>query len=297
MIESLQGGYQTQAITYTAQGSRAREQAQPVSSGDTVSLSESGRLMSDFFAGIGVDHSSGGAISLEDLTDGLARKRQALEDGINTMFLENDIATDPPVNLTTDGAGRVRVQGEHPQKAEIEELFKDNPELSDAFRNVSGLSSLVAACKEYTEFAAMYAQDPYAAVAQYGHLFDNLANNEFSLTIDGTKADSGREADSDMEADTARVARPDFSNATRQELMDWVNSAITGGHMSLDEGSAYMAMTMKIDTETGQPVDPATDTERLDFLTIARDGIAGAEYLGDEALADRLRHALEIMTG
>jgi len=182
MIESVQGGYQAQAV-----GSYARTSdtgaTQSVSTGDSVSLSDSGKLMAMFFSGLGVDYSPGSSVSLADLEAGLERKQERLESDIATKFLENGISLSPEVELTTDGAGRVRVQGDHPQKQRIEALFEDNPELANDFRAVSGLSSLVEAGKEYVDFAAMYEKDPYGAVAKYGHLFDGLDDEAFSLTV------------------------------------------------------------------------------------------------------------------
>lgn len=296
MIESLQGGYQTQSVTYTAQRTERRDPVQPVSSGDSVSLSGSGRLMSDFFAGIGVEPTSGGAVSLDDLKGALAQKRQALEDDVNGLFLESGIATEPPVNLTTDGQGRVLVQGDHPQKAEIEALFEGDPALSNDFRAVSGLSSLVEAGDEYSDFAAMYADDPYAAVARYGHLFNGSNGDAFSLTVDGPAA-TAPVATAPVDGSAMPVPQPDFANATRQEVMDWMNAELTSGRMTFEESIPFVSMTVKFDPEARETVDPATDTERVNFIDMAKGAIEGARYFGDEAAAQRYMQALEIMTG
>ncbi|WP_051261010.1 hypothetical protein [Desulfovibrio inopinatus] len=305
MIESLQGGYQTQAITYTAQGAKKQDTVQPMSPGDTVSLSGSGRLMADFFAGIGVTPSSNGAVSLDDIKAAMEQKQQALEEDIDALFRENDIATSPSVTLTTDGEGRVRVQGDHPQKAEIEALFEESPELSNDFRAVSGLSSLVEAGKEYSEFAELYAQAPYTAVAQYGHLFNSLGESEFSMTVEGSTA-----ASAEVSANTATQAsapdsvnpqaetggtKPDFTNATRQELFDWINSEIVSGRMSLDNSISLVAMTLAFSDVDNQAVDMATDTKRYDFIEMARGGLEGALYRGDTENAELMQETLKLM--
>lgn len=87
----------------------------------------------------------------------------------------------------------------------------------------------------------------------------------------------------------------DFTNMTRQEMFDWMNNQIRSGKMTLDESSPLLLMTMKISVETGQSVDMATDSTRINFLERARSGIDGALSLNDQELADRLQTVLEIM--
>ncbi|WP_419778438.1 hypothetical protein [Maridesulfovibrio sp.] len=82
----------------------------------------------------------------------------------------------------------MRVKGDHPDKDKIEQLFQDDPDLSNDFRGISALSSLVEAGKEYLEFAKAYEKDPYEAVARFGHLFNGMNNEEFSMIIGGDKA-------------------------------------------------------------------------------------------------------------
>ena len=87
----------------------------------------------------------------------------------------------------------------------------------------------------------------------------------------------------------------DFTNMTRQEMFNWMNSQIRSGKMTLDESSPLLIMTMKISVETGQSVDMATDSTRINFIERARSGIDGALSLNDQELADRLQTVLEIM--
>ncbi|MDO8828121.1 hypothetical protein [Methylophaga sp.] len=87
----------------------------------------------------------------------------------------------------------------------------------------------------------------------------------------------------------------DFTNMTRQEMFDWMNNQIRSGQMTLDESSPLLLMTMKISVETGQSVDMATDSTRINFMESARSGIDGALSLNNQELADRLQTVLEIM--
>lgn len=96
-------------------------------------------------------------------------------------------------------------------------------------------------------------------------------------------------------AETSTVKQPDFSGMTRQEMFDWMNDQIRSGKMSLEESAPFLGMTVKISVATGQPVDMATDTTRIDFVEKARQGIEEAISRNDRDLAGRLRMAMEIM--
>ena len=183
MINSIQPGSQAYQVESST---RSREQAAPVnpsSSGDRVELSDASQLMSSFFEGMGVQCTSGNCVTSGDLKAALEQGSETFGSRVSELFLENGISLDPPVELTTDGSGYVRVKGDHPQKEEIEQLFADNPDLANEFRGISALSSLVEAAAEYEEFAKLYEQDPYAAMARYAHLFNDLPKEDFSLVV------------------------------------------------------------------------------------------------------------------
>jgi hypothetical protein len=96
-------------------------------------------------------------------------------------------------------------------------------------------------------------------------------------------------------AETSTAKQADFTSMTRQEMSDWMNDQIRSGKMSLDESSAFLGMTMKISVATGQPVDIAADSTRINFVDKARLGIEGALSNNDPDLAKRLQAAIEIM--
>lgn len=186
MIHAVGSSYQAEAIdtSITAPQPPAATQGVP-KSGDTVDLSDKGKMVAAFFADLGVEYQPGKAITLDDLEAGLRKTEKQFRDDTATLFLENGIPLDPPVELTSDSEGSVRVNGDHPYKQQIEQLFEENPELSNDFRKTSALSSMVEAGREYIEFSREYAKDPYAAVAKYGHLFDKMQDAPFSLAIGG----------------------------------------------------------------------------------------------------------------
>lgn len=108
-------------------------------------------------------------------------------------------------------------------------------------------------------------------------------------------AATGAQATKPAAAQTADEDRPDFTSMTRQDLFDWMNQQIRSGKMSLDESTPFLGMTMKISAATGEPVDMASDGERIDFVAKARGGIAGALERRDFDLAARLQAAVDLM--
>lgn len=96
-------------------------------------------------------------------------------------------------------------------------------------------------------------------------------------------------------APPSRVSQIDFTSMTRQQMFDWMNNQIRSGAMSLDESTPFLGMTVKIDAATGAPVDMASDTEPVNFIDRARQGIAGALWRGDQDAAARLQSAVATM--
>ena len=99
----------------------------------------------------------------------------------------------------------------------------------------------------------------------------------------------------DAQTGSGGGVRPNFTGMTRQELFDWMNGQIVSGKMSLQESTPFLSMTVKISAVSGQAVEMATDTERIDFMERARQGIAFSLSHFDRENAARLQRALQIM--
>lgn len=109
---------------------------------------------------------------------------------------------------------------------------------------------------------------------------------------------SARTVDTREATDGSAEGEPlDFTSMTRQELFDWMNGELRSGDMSFDESSPFLGMSMKISAATGEPVDMATDTSRIDFTEKARQGIDFYQSHFDDASADALQAALDRMLG
>ncbi|NDV22970.1 hypothetical protein [Desulfovibrio sp. JC022] len=193
MINSVQSAYATQSVNEIQQSRAGVQPAQQEQQcRDKITISDSAKKLASigsFFSDMNIPYTPGQSISLDDLKTGLETSTKKFQDKVDILFLENNISTDPPVELTTDSSGNVRVQGDHPQKEKIEQLFQDTPDLANDFRGISSLNSLVEAGEEYLEFAKAYEKNPYEAVAKYGHIFSGMDVEEFSMIIGGDKTE------------------------------------------------------------------------------------------------------------
>lgn len=96
---------------------------------------------------------------------------------IQAALAKSGIESADEVRLEIDAVGHARVVGDHPQKAEIEQLFVDHPELRNDLAHASASLSLQKAAEEAVKFQAAYAEDPEAAVALFSYLFDPARNS------------------------------------------------------------------------------------------------------------------------
>jgi hypothetical protein len=96
-------------------------------------------------------------------------------------------------------------------------------------------------------------------------------------------------------SETSTAKKPDFTGTTRKAVFDWMNDQIQCGKMTFEESGVFLGMTMKISVATGQPVDMATDTTRINFIEKASLGIEGARSRNDFDLIKRLQSAIDTM--
>ena len=104
------------------------------------------------------------------------------------------IDVDTEIELTTGRDGSVKVKGDHPDKAEIEQYFKDNPEMRDRFWDIAVHTEIKQALELHTEFAEAYEQDPEAAVAKYFPRFAMLKMQGYTMSIGGEEEASSSQA-------------------------------------------------------------------------------------------------------
>jgi len=90
--------------------------------------------------------------------------------------------------------------------------------------------------------------------------------------------------------------QPDFTNMTRQEMRDWINNQLSSGKITVDESSAFVAMTIKVSALDGRVIPAENDFSRQNFIQIAKDGLQSSISRNDEAASKWLVSALSIMS-
>lgn len=130
-------------------------------------------------------------IRVEDVRTRYDQNLAGLESRLTFAFAKAGIDTSVAFPLQTDAEGRVRVAGDHPQKAAIEQLFADDPNLRNDFVEVNAQADFLRAADEATAFQRAYAEDPEAALERFAHLFDPDRRPRFQLTVSGDKFDVG----------------------------------------------------------------------------------------------------------
>jgi len=108
----------------------------------------------------------------------------------------------------------------------------------------------------------------------------------FASVLGATAADANKSS-------AGSVETTDFTHMTRKDLAEWVNTKIKNGEMSLDGSEAFMGMTMKM------PVNGAyaglDDSEQVNFMQSAQDGMAWARQHSDGDMLKSLEAALGTM--
>lgn len=116
--------------------------------------------------------------------------------------------------------------------------------------------------------------------------------------IFSTSGDNAASADTPCAAaakpgETGGVETVDFTRMTRKELIDWVNGKIKSGELSLDGTEGFVGMSLKIPVNGG----PAglDNSEQVDFMQFARDGMAWARQHNEADTLKSLQTALSTM--
>lgn len=122
-----------------------------------------------------------GVITGDEMRLELAEAKSEYLSRLKTAMAAHGLEASQPFRLTSDAQGQVRVVGEHPGKAQIEALFAEDPQLTQAFHRTSAIAHLIANAEEAIAFQQAYAQDPRAAVARYASLFNTTLSTTMML--------------------------------------------------------------------------------------------------------------------
>lgn len=155
---------------------------------DVLDISPPAQAEADKLSGSANGTSSG--ISLDTFQAVADQAFANIQAKLTKLFADKGIDTSKEIKLQVGADGQITVAGDHPQKAQIEQLFKDDANLRDDYIKFTAFSELAAAGQEANTFQAAYAKDPTAAMKQYSYLFDTETKPTLSLTIKGNKYQS-----------------------------------------------------------------------------------------------------------
>ncbi len=196
MIDPIQPGLANAVQPFQERKAAEPFQAVQRADTDTVTISGPGSLLSSLSGHHLFGADEDGNVTLESMRKAVEEETEAFRSDVAVMLAQAGVRDEPPVELTMDAQGKVRVKGEHPDKETIEALFEENSDLRNRFAALSAGTGMLEAMQEYQQFAKAYAQDPAAAVQQYWYLFEDsdLASELFTLTVGGsdtTEAEEG----------------------------------------------------------------------------------------------------------
>ncbi|QDU82842.1 hypothetical protein Pla110_46050 [Polystyrenella longa] len=123
-------------------------------------------------------------LKLTSLQIDLEGATQQFGERLEQLLRENGIDPNIGFEISADLNGQPVVKSEHPQQKELNELFENNPELSNLFRKMSTDSEILQVAAEHEAFAIAYEQDPDEAMELFEHLFQPSGFRNFGLKYD-----------------------------------------------------------------------------------------------------------------
>ncbi|MBN1589526.1 MAG: hypothetical protein JW888_08430 [Pirellulales bacterium] len=159
---------------------------------DSVDISGAGELLASLTKDLfwGVEPRADGAIHVEDIQKAYEGALSQFKGRLADLMRTEDIDRSGEAVLQTDATGQIRVVGDHPDKAQIEALFAEHPELGNEFRHLAATAGLLGAVEEAKPFLAAYAKDPEAAVQRWAQLFSNERQSHFKLRVTADAMDA-----------------------------------------------------------------------------------------------------------
>jgi len=123
-----------------ATGNGASAEKSHICAADTVEISQSGSRLLEY------------ATLILPTPENVRQKTAELEAMMGTIFRENGIAKDPPVELSMNSEGTIMVAGEHPDADRIAEALNADEGLTRLFHTVKAISSHAHAMQEHIRF-------------------------------------------------------------------------------------------------------------------------------------------------
>ena len=128
-------------------------------------------------------------IDLADVRPQADRLCDSLERRLQEALSNAGIAGGLDVRLRVNpDDGAVEVVGDHPRRVAIENLFANDPQLSQDFRELAAIQQLLQAADENRDFSSEYAQNPWRAMSRFPELFGDARDALLTFSSTGTEA-------------------------------------------------------------------------------------------------------------
>lgn len=140
-------------------------------------------------AAAGLDEflSAGGSVGIQQIELAAQKALQQFQKQLNELLAAQGIDLSQPINLQSDQFGGIDLTNDHPQRAQIEQLLADHPELGEQFNELSAAFGFLRARQERQAFSQLYAIDPTLAAERENRRNEN-APGEFLLSLLGEEA-------------------------------------------------------------------------------------------------------------
>ena len=91
------------------------------------------------------------------------------------------------------------------------------------------------------------------------------------------------------------AATVNFTNMTRQEMVDWTQAQIGQGRMTLDESSPLLAINAVGSTSDGQAAGQGTETSSINYVERVQEEIENARQANNQTKLNLLLTAASVM--
>ena len=180
-------------ITGAALGSLAISAAKKLSGGlsfaEILHLNKSEETDDEKSTADGLDGllSAGGSVSITELQASSQTLLQQFQKQLNQLLAAQGIDLSQPITLKGDPFGGIDLANDHPQRAQIEQLLADHPELAEQFNELSAAFGLLREAQQQQTFSQLYSLDP-AMAADPENRHDETDPGEFLLALLGEEA-------------------------------------------------------------------------------------------------------------
>lgn len=119
-----------------------------------------------------------GVYKVDDARSWLAGEQASFAADLSGAFRAAGIAASPSPVLRVGDDGRIVVANQHPDKARIEKLINESPELESRFKAMAAAADLVRVGDSHTAFAQEYARLSGDPAAQASLVYARIAENK-----------------------------------------------------------------------------------------------------------------------